>query len=121
VDVAMGLSRFSYLRRVRAARERAPDRHGLGAQLWAENYDRPADSEIFQRQDVAARIVATPADANGVMLRSMAATLRQKPIAHHTVDELVIRCTPSWPLRRMHASSGGPPARRRIDDQSARF
>jgi hypothetical protein len=57
-----------------------------GAQLWAENYDRPADTDIFQLQDdISKRIVATVADANGVMLRSMAATLRQRPIEEHTV------------------------------------
>jgi adenylate cyclase len=64
----------------------------LGAQLWAENYDRPADRDVFQMQDdLASRIVATVADANGVMLRSMVATLRQRPIAAHSVSDLVIR------------------------------
>ena len=64
----------------------------LDAQLWAENYDRPADTDVFQMQDdIASRIVATVADANGVMLRSMVATLRQRPIAAHSVSDLVIR------------------------------
>ena len=117
-DVTTGLSRFSYLRVVpRASVEgtaAAPARYVLegqvrraastlrvsarlidtmlGAQLWAENYDRPADSDVFQLQDdIASRIVATVADANGVMLRSMVATLRQRPIAAHSVSDLVIR------------------------------
>ena len=117
-DVTTGLSRFSYFRVVpRTSGEgaaAAPARFVLegqvrqaastlrvsarltdtmlGAQLWAENYDRPADTDVFQMQDdIASRIVATVADANGVMLRSMAATLRQRPIAAHTVSDLVIR------------------------------
>jgi adenylate cyclase len=64
----------------------------LGAQLWAENYDRPTDTDVFPMQDdIASRIVATVADANGVMLRSMVATLRQRTIAAHSVSDLVIR------------------------------
>jgi serine/threonine protein kinase len=116
-DVTTGLSRFSYLRVVpRTAVEStpAPVRYVLegqvrraastvrvsarlidtmlGAQLWAENYDRPADTDVFQIQDdIASRIVATVADASGVMLRSMVATLRQRPIAAHSVSDLVIR------------------------------
>lgn len=63
-----------------------------GAQLWAENYDRPADSDVLQMQDdIASRVVATVADTNGVMLRSMVATLRQRPIAVHSVSDFVIR------------------------------
>lgn len=117
-DVTTGLSRFSYLQVIpRALADGASSssaRYGLegqvrrasstvrvsarlvdtmsGAQLWAENYDRPAESDIFQLQDdIASRIVATVADANGVMLRSMAATLRQRPIAAHSVSDLVLR------------------------------
>jgi TolB-like protein len=117
-DVATGLSRFSYLRVVaRPSFEgaaAAPARYAVegqvrraastirvsarlidtiqGAQLWAENYDRPAESDVFQMQDdIASRIVATVADANGVMLRSMVATLRQRPIAAHSVSDLVLR------------------------------
>jgi TolB-like protein/Tfp pilus assembly protein PilF len=117
-DVTTGLSRFSYLRvvpresaegtsasiaryvlegQVRRASSTVRVTARLidtrsGAQLWAENYDRPAESEIFQLQDdIASRIVATVADANGVMLRSMVATLRQRPIAAHSVSDLVIR------------------------------
>jgi TolB-like protein/Tfp pilus assembly protein PilF len=117
-DVTTGLSRFSYLRvvpravvdssatglaryvlegqvRRAASTLRVSARlidTMLGAQLWAENYDRPADSDVFQMQDdIASRIVATVADANGVLLRSMAATLRQRPIAAHSVSDLVVR------------------------------
>ena len=117
-DVTTGLSRFSYLRVVPRpsfdGATAAPARYVLeghvrraastlrvsarlvdttsGAQLWAENYDRQADAGVFQLQDdISSRVVATVADANGVMLRSMVATLRQRPIEDHTVSDLVIR------------------------------
>ena len=116
-DVTTGLSRFSYLRvvpRVSGEGTASAARYVLegqvrraaatvrvsarlidtmaGAQLWAENYDRPADTDVLQMQDdMASRIVATVADANGVMLRSMVATLRHRPIAAHSVSDFVIR------------------------------
>ena len=116
-DVTAGLSRFSYLRVVpRAVAEATlpPARYVLegqvrrahphlrisarlndtvsGATLWAENFDRAADVDTFQLQDeVAPRIIATVADANGVLLRSMVATLKQRPIEEHTVSDLVVR------------------------------
>jgi TolB-like protein/Tfp pilus assembly protein PilF len=114
-DVTMGLARFSYFRVVpRAADAAVPARYVLegqvrvaqsavrvsarltdtisGAHLWAENYDRPADAGVFALQDdIAPRIVATVGDANGVLLRSMVATLKQRPIEEHTVRDLVLR------------------------------
>jgi TolB-like protein len=52
-----------------------------GTQLWAGTYDRDLQaSGIFDAQDdVAARIVATVADAYGVLVRSMMAAIQQKP------------------------------------------
>jgi len=116
-DVTAGLSRFSYLRVVpRAVAEATlpPARYVLegqvrrahphlrisarlndtvsGATLWVENFDRAADADTFHLQDeLAPRIIATIADANGVLLRSMAATLKQRPIEEHTVSDLVVR------------------------------
>jgi adenylate cyclase len=118
-DVTTGLARFSYLRVVPRASSHhtAPPgsaRYVLdgqvrgagqmvrvsarltdtvsGAHLWAENYDRPAEVGVFNLQDdIAARIIATIADANGVLLRSMVATLKQRPIEAHTVRDLVLR------------------------------
>ena len=116
-DVTAGLSRFSYLRVVPRALAEAtlsPARYVLegqvrrahphlrisarlndtvsGATLWAESFDRGADTDPFRLQDeVAPRIIATIADANGGLLRSMVATLKQRPIEEHTVSELVVR------------------------------
>jgi adenylate cyclase len=118
-DVTTGLARFSYLRVVPRASGStqatpAPARYVLegqvrgaqqvlrvsarlthtvsGAHLWAENYDRPAETGVFQLQDdIAPRIIATIGDANGVLLRSMVATLKQRPIEEHTVRDLVLR------------------------------
>jgi TolB-like protein/Tfp pilus assembly protein PilF len=116
-DVTAGLSRFSYLRvvprklggeaqpaaryvlegQVRQAHPHVRISARLndtlsGATLWADNFDRSADTDTFRLQDdVAPRIIATIADANGVLLRSMVATLKQRPIEEHTVSELVVR------------------------------
>jgi TolB-like protein/predicted Zn-dependent protease len=116
-DVTTGLARFSYLRVVPRAAETAaavPARYVLegqvrvaqsavrvsarltdtisGAHLWAENYDRPAEAGVFALQDdIAPRIIATVGDANGVLLRSMVTTLKQRPIEEHTVRDLVLR------------------------------
>jgi TolB-like protein len=116
-DVTTGLARFSYLRVVPRAAETAAAVHARyalegqvrvaqsavrvsarltdtvsGAHLWAENYDRPADAGVFALQDdIAPRIIATVGDANGVLLRSMVATLKQRPIEEHTVRDLVLR------------------------------
>ena len=116
-DVTTGLARFSYLRVVPRGADAAaavPARYLLegqvrvaqsavrvsarltdttsGAHLWAENYDRPADAGVFALQDdIAPRIISTVGDANGVLLRSMVATLKRRPIEQHTVRDLVLR------------------------------
>ena len=64
-----------------------------GAQLWAENYDRAlGDAGAFQIQDdLADRIVATVADSQGVLIRSMAASIRERPVEQLSVSELIVR------------------------------
>jgi TolB-like protein/Tfp pilus assembly protein PilF len=64
-----------------------------GAHLWAETFDRQLTSaNIFDLQDdLTNRIVATIADSTGVLVRSMAATLRDKATNDLSLDELVLR------------------------------
>ena len=64
-----------------------------GAHLWAENYDRSlASAGVFDLQDdLTNRIVATVADSDGVLVRSMAGTVRDRPIEELTLDEIVLR------------------------------
>jgi serine/threonine protein kinase/tetratricopeptide (TPR) repeat protein len=63
-----------------------------GVHLWAETFNRSADSDLFALQDeLTSRIAATVADPNGVLVRSMAATLGGRPYAELTAMELVLR------------------------------
>jgi tetratricopeptide (TPR) repeat protein len=64
-----------------------------GAHLWAEKYDRDiAATSIFALQDdVTDRVVATIADNNGVLVWSMAAGLRDRPIGELSISELILR------------------------------
>ncbi len=64
-----------------------------GAHLWAETYNRSLkDSDIFAEQDdITDRVVATVADTNGVLLRSMAASVEEKPEAELTAADWVLR------------------------------
>ncbi len=64
-----------------------------GAQLWAETYDRElGDASPFQIQDdITDRIVATVADCQGVLVRSMAVSIRERPIEELSVSELIVR------------------------------
>ncbi|MCI0354383.1 MAG: protein kinase, partial [Acidobacteria bacterium] len=64
-----------------------------GAQLWAEAYDRDlANLGIFAVQDeIIDRVVATVADTNGVLLRSMAASVEAKPDDELTAADWVLR------------------------------
>ncbi len=64
-----------------------------GTQLWAEAYDREiGDASLFQIQDdITDRIVATVADSQGVLVRSMAASIRERPIEELSVAELIVR------------------------------
>jgi adenylate cyclase len=64
-----------------------------GSHLWAETYDRQlTPANVFDVQDdLTSRIVATIADATGVLVRSMAASIRDRATEDLTLDELVLR------------------------------
>ena len=64
-----------------------------GAQLWAEAYNRePGEASPFQIQDdITDRIVATVADSQGVLVRSMAASIRERSVEELNVSELTLR------------------------------
>jgi TolB-like protein len=63
-----------------------------GTHMWAETYERSLDKGVFALQDdVARRIVATVADSNGVLVRSMGAALKDRPWQELTTLELLIR------------------------------
>ena len=64
-----------------------------GAQLWAETYNRElGDAGPFEiLDDLTDRIVATVADGYGVLVRSMASAIREKPLEQATASELVLR------------------------------
>jgi serine/threonine protein kinase/tetratricopeptide (TPR) repeat protein len=62
------------------------------AHMWAENYDRQLTGNSFALQDdLAARVVATVGDTNGVLVRSLAASLKDRNTDELTVSELVLR------------------------------
>ncbi len=63
------------------------------AHMWAENYDRTLDGgDPFALQDdLAARVIGTVGDANGVLARSMAAALKDRNVDELSVGELVLR------------------------------
>ena len=65
-----------------------------GAHVWAEKYDRDvAAARLFDVQDnVSERIVATVADKNGALVRSMAAALRARPVDALSIPELILLC-----------------------------
>ena len=64
-----------------------------GTQLWAETYERPFSPEtLFDIQDdLVPRIVATVADQNGVLTRSMGEIVRNKDPETLTPHEAVMR------------------------------
>ena len=62
------------------------------AHIWAETYDRTLGGDPFALQDdLTARVVATVGDTNGVLARSLAASLKDRDAGELTVSELVIR------------------------------
>jgi len=69
-----------------------------GTHLWAETYDRDlAGAGIFKVQDdVTDRVVATVADPYGVLVRSMAVAVRDRPVAELSAKELVLRVCTYW-------------------------
>jgi len=69
-----------------------------GAQLWAEAYNRElGDASPFQIQDdFTDRIVATVADSQGALVRSMAASIRERPVEELNVSELILGYHPGF-------------------------
>jgi TolB-like protein/tRNA A-37 threonylcarbamoyl transferase component Bud32/cytochrome c-type biogenesis protein CcmH/NrfG len=64
-----------------------------GASLWAEVFDRDLEKQtpFGLQDDLADRIVVTVADPFGVLVRAMAATLKDRSFDELTASELVIR------------------------------
>ena len=64
-----------------------------GSHLWAETFERTFTPEtIFDLQDdLVPRIVATVADGQGILLRSMGEGLRSKPLEQMTGYEAMVR------------------------------
>ncbi len=63
-----------------------------GAHLWAERFNRDLTGGPFTVQDdVASRVVSRVADPSGVLVRSMVASLRDKPAAAMTVADLTLQ------------------------------
>jgi serine/threonine-protein kinase len=64
-----------------------------GAPIWAQTFDRDLDRQTaFELQDeLTDRIVATVADPFGVLVRAMAAPLKDRPVEELSASELVIR------------------------------
>jgi TolB-like protein/predicted Zn-dependent protease len=64
-----------------------------GAHMWAETYDRAVGSAgLFEVQDdITRRVVANVADRSGVLVRSMAAALKDRACDALSVAELVLR------------------------------
>jgi TolB-like protein/Tfp pilus assembly protein PilF len=116
-SIVVGLSRYAYLRVI--ARATAPStvstgyvlqgsvriaghkvrfviqltEAASGTSIWAETYDRDlGGSSLFDVQDtLTATIVATIADANGALVRSMANVVRGKRADRLTPYEAVLR------------------------------
>ena len=69
-----------------------------GTHMWAEAYDRDlAGAGIFKVQDdITDRVVATVADPYGVLVRSMALAVRDRPVEELSAQELALRCFAYW-------------------------
>jgi TolB-like protein/Flp pilus assembly protein TadD len=69
-----------------------------GTHMWAETYDRDlAGAGIFKLQDdITDRVVATVADPYGVLVRSMALAVRDRPVEELSARELALRCAAYW-------------------------
>jgi TolB-like protein/Flp pilus assembly protein TadD len=62
------------------------------AHIWAETYDRALGGDPFALQDdLTGRVVATIGDTNGVLARSLAASVTDRDTDDLTVSELVLR------------------------------
>ncbi len=64
-----------------------------GAHVWADTYERAlgGGSPFELQDDVVGRIVATVADSAGVLVRSMAAALKERAVDELSVADLVLR------------------------------
>ena len=69
-----------------------------GTHLWAEHFDRDiSGGDVFAAQDeLTDRIVATVADTYGVLSRSLAALVKEKPVDELTAYESVLRMFGYW-------------------------
>jgi adenylate cyclase len=69
-----------------------------GTHLWAESYDRELEGAglLAVQDDVTDRVVATVADPYGVLVRSMASALRDRPLEELTASDLVLRFFAYW-------------------------
>jgi non-specific serine/threonine protein kinase len=111
-DIEAGLDKFPYLKvaaRATAARfviEGSVRRAGsavrvsvelkdlqAGMHLWGDKFDREVSgATLFAVQDdIAARVIATVGDSNGVLIRTMAATVRDRPADSLPLDALIWR------------------------------
>ena len=63
-----------------------------GSNLWSQTFDRAITTTAFEVQDdVTSYVVATVGDTSGVLARSMAASLLQRPVEELSVRQLVLR------------------------------
>ncbi|HYX22488.1 MAG TPA: protein kinase, partial [Thermoanaerobaculia bacterium] len=87
-----------------------------GAHLWAETYNRDLQGSnvLAVQDDVTDRVVATVADTSGALVRSMAASVEEKPDAELTGTDVVLR---HW--RYQHR--GTPSEHARVRDGLERF
>ena len=87
-----------------------------GAHLWAETYNRDLKTSdaLALQDDLTDRIVATVADTSGALVRSMAASVEEKPDAALTASDVILR---HW--RYQHR--GTPAEHARVRDGLERF
>jgi TolB-like protein/serine/threonine protein kinase/Flp pilus assembly protein TadD len=66
---------------------------GTGTPMWAETFDRSLGGHtLFELQDeVTSRTVATLADAGSALVRSMAASVKDRPVGGLSLDDLALR------------------------------
>ncbi|MDO8677287.1 MAG: protein kinase [Acidobacteriota bacterium] len=64
-----------------------------GAHMWADTYERAlgGGSPFELQDDIVGRIVATVGDSAGVLVRSMAAALKERAVDELSVADLVLR------------------------------
>ena len=87
-----------------------------GAHLWAETYNRDLQGldVLAVQDDVTDRVVATVADTSGALVRSMAASVEEKPDKDLTASDVVLR---HW--RYQHR--GTPAEHARVRDGLEKF